>query len=171
MVCVAFVDDTWEIWNKLRLMCSHNPKLMLCLELTEDLPSAEELNRWLGEQVRSVIIPTRIFQSGGPRGTPKLPAVHEQFLFKLFHMRGVQYVLSGNSLLEGGSMAPYHFALLQLHRAAPKLTQQQMYEQSYWDVLQMPLQPLMDNLESSTYETFEYDQAKYENPFLPSPMY
>lgn len=58
-------------------------------------------------------------------------------------------------------MAPYHFALLQLHRSSPKLSQQQIYEQSYWDVLQLPLQPLMDNLESATYETFEYDQAKY----------
>ena len=31
----------------------------------------------------------------------------------------------------------------------------------YNDVLQAPLQPLMDNLESSTYETFEQDPVKY----------
>ena len=35
------------------------------------------------------------------------------------------------------------------------------YEHSYWDVMQAPLQPLMDNLESQTYETFERDAAKY----------
>lgn len=32
---------------------------------------------------------------------------------------------------------------------------------SYFDVLQIPLQPLMDNLESITYETFEKDPVKY----------
>jgi protein arginine N-methyltransferase 5 len=30
------------------------------------------------------------------------------------------------------------------------------------DTLQAPLQPLMDNLESSTYEVFEKDPVKYE---------
>ena len=32
----------------------------------------------------------------------------------------------------------------------------------YLDVLQAPLQPLADNLESQTYETFERDPVKYE---------
>lgn len=32
---------------------------------------------------------------------------------------------------------------------------------SYYDTLQAPLQPLMDNLESQTYETFEKDPIKY----------
>ena len=31
----------------------------------------------------------------------------------------------------------------------------------YRDVLQSPLQPLMDNLESNVYETFEKDNPKY----------
>jgi protein arginine N-methyltransferase 5 len=32
----------------------------------------------------------------------------------------------------------------------------------YQDYLQAPLQPLMDNLESATYETFEKDPIKYQ---------
>ena len=32
----------------------------------------------------------------------------------------------------------------------------------YMDVMQAPLQPLADNLESQTYETFERDPVKYE---------
>ena len=32
---------------------------------------------------------------------------------------------------------------------------------SYRDILQSPLQPLMDNLESNVYETFERDSPKY----------
>ena len=39
--------------------------------------------------------------------------------------------------------------------------QQQTFESPYYDFLQAPLQPLMDNLESSTYETFEKDPVKY----------
>lgn len=35
-------------------------------------------------------------------------------------------------------------------------------EAPYLDYLQAPLQPLMDNLESQTYETFEKDPVKYE---------
>ncbi|RHY30695.1 hypothetical protein DYB32_004091 [Aphanomyces invadans] len=36
------------------------------------------------------------------------------------------------------------------------------FEAPYLDYLQAPLQPLMDNLESQTYETFEQDPVKYE---------
>jgi len=41
-------------------------------------------------------------------------------------------------------------------------TQQQAFEAPYADFLQVPLQPLQDNLESATYETFEKDPVKYE---------
>jgi protein arginine N-methyltransferase 5 len=40
------------------------------------------------------------------------------------------------------------------------------YEKPYWDYLQAPLQPLMDNLESQTYETFEKDPVKYSQYVL-----
>jgi type II protein arginine methyltransferase len=35
-------------------------------------------------------------------------------------------------------------------------------EAPYLDYLQSPLQPLMDNLESQTYEAFEKDPVKYK---------
>lgn len=35
------------------------------------------------------------------------------------------------------------------------------YAQGFEDFLQNPLQPLMDNLESTTYEVFEKDPVKY----------
>ncbi|CAN1132181.1 Protein arginine N-methyltransferase 1.5 [Linum perenne] len=41
------------------------------------------------------------------------------------------------------------------------LPQQERYELGYRDFLQSPLQPLMDNLEAQTYETFEKDSMKY----------
>lgn len=44
----------------------------------------------------------------------------------------------------------------------PKLSDAELFEKPYWDYLQSPLQPLMDNLESQTYETFERDPIKYK---------
>lgn len=35
------------------------------------------------------------------------------------------------------------------------------YGQGFEDYLQIPLQPLMDNLDSQTYEVFEKDPVKY----------
>lgn len=37
------------------------------------------------------------------------------------------------------------------------------FAKGYWDWLQAPLQPLMDDLQSSTYEVFERDPVKYKN--------
>lgn len=38
--------------------------------------------------------------------------------------------------------------------------EQQIY--SFNEVVQIPLQPLMDNLQSSTYDVFEKDHVKYQ---------
>ena len=41
------------------------------------------------------------------------------------------------------------------------LTERQRFSYEFWDVSQIPLQPLMYNLESASYETFEKDPVKY----------
>ena len=46
-------------------------------------------------------------------------------------------------------------------RPAPNLKEK--FEKPYRDFLQSPLQPLFDNLEAETYETFEKDPIKYVN--------
>jgi len=43
-----------------------------------------------------------------------------------------------------------------------KLDEENIIEVEYRNYLQSPLQPLADNLESTTYETFEKDSIKYE---------
>lgn len=43
-----------------------------------------------------------------------------------------------------------------------KLDPENRVEVEYRNYLQSPLQPLADNLESTTYETFENDKIKYE---------
>jgi protein arginine N-methyltransferase 5 len=48
-----------------------------------------------------------------------------------------------------------------LFRKIDPVSEQELQEAGYRDYLQAPLQPLMDNLESATYETFEKDASKY----------
>jgi protein arginine N-methyltransferase 5 len=48
-----------------------------------------------------------------------------------------------------------------LFQSKPAHTPQEQFELPYHDYLQAPLQPLQDNLESQTYETFEKDPVKY----------
>lgn len=49
-----------------------------------------------------------------------------------------------------------------LFRKQPLASEQDALEAPYRDFLQAPLQPLQDNLESQTYETFERDGTKYK---------
>ena len=55
-------------------------------------------------------------------------------------------------------MAHIWFAMFQT-RPVPDTVSQ--FARGYEDYLQCPLQPLMDNLESQTYEIFEKDPIKY----------
>ena len=43
-----------------------------------------------------------------------------------------------------------------------KLDREEQIEVNYRNYIQSPLQPLADNLESATYETFENDSIKYD---------
>jgi protein arginine N-methyltransferase 5 len=48
-----------------------------------------------------------------------------------------------------------------LWTSRPPLDDTQAFESPFYDYLQIPLQPLADNLESNTYEVFEQDPVKY----------
>ena len=43
----------------------------------------------------------------------------------------------------------------------PPLSPMDLQMVNYQDVVQIPLQPLMDNLSSATYDVFEQDRTKY----------
>jgi type II protein arginine methyltransferase len=49
-----------------------------------------------------------------------------------------------------------------MFRSHDTLDEDEKAEVSYRNYLQSPLQPLADNLESITYETFENDTIKYD---------
>ncbi|CAM6114727.1 unnamed protein product [Calypogeia fissa] len=69
--------------------------------------------------------------------------------------------LHEDRLLAKHPLRPYWEYISHLYRKMDPATDQERFEIGYRDFLQAPLQPLMDNLEAQTYETFEKDSTKY----------
>lgn len=154
--------DGWEFWNRVRLLCDHNTRLQVALELTADLPTTDmELMRWLAEPVRAVLVPADIFLTN-KQGFPVLSKRHKTFLMQLFRNR-VQVILQGlpDGAANDGEREKYLHYIARLFQSRDPPTAQEQFELLYHDYLQAPLQPLQDNLESQTYETFEKDPVKY----------
>lgn len=61
----------------------------MCLELTQDLPSEAELDRWFGEPIKSVMLPTSLFLMNR-KGYPVLSVAHQKAMFKLFRVKYLQ---------------------------------------------------------------------------------
>ncbi|KAK9854496.1 hypothetical protein WJX84_003535, partial [Apatococcus fuscideae] len=177
--------DTWEWWHQLRTLCSHPARLGVILEVPASLPSQPEIRRWLGEPVRALLLPTHVFLTN-KRGYPTLSRAH-QSLVTLFLQHHVQVILTGpaHHSVPGAATADGQQAVqanganivlpdqhpLQVYleyisflfRRLPTPEAQELMEVGYRDFLQAPLQPLQDNLESQTYETFERDDTKYSS--------
>lgn len=154
--------DGWSMWNNFRLLCDQNTRLQVALELTADLPSTEcELDRWFAEPVRCVIVPVDIFLTN-KQGFPVLSKRHKAFLLRFFRYK-VQVVIQGASGEKESEedVSKYLHYIARLFQSKPALTPQENFELPYHDYLQAPLQPLQDDLESQTYETFEKDPVKY----------
>lgn len=149
--------DTWEWWNCVRNMCNNHKKLSPVLELNcKDLPSEEVLKRWLGEPLKAVIVPTYIFLTNN-KGYPVLPKNHQAFLKKLFKLN-VQFIISG-AVLHKDIM--FYYQYMDHLYGEQETDSVEKFSKGYEDYLQTPLQPLMENLESQTYEVFEKDPVKY----------
>jgi protein arginine N-methyltransferase 5 len=152
---------TWESWNRFRLQCHHHAKLGVALELTENMPSLVEQARWFAEPLKAVLIPTRIFITNS-KGAPVLSSAHVAFLHKVF-LHNVQVIITGSPVHGSpASRGIYQQYITHVFSKTPALSKADSFCQSYWDYLQDPLQPLMDNLESATYEVFERDPVKYQ---------
>ncbi|KAK9834250.1 hypothetical protein WJX81_000077 [Elliptochloris bilobata] len=190
--------DPWEWWYRVRCLCGQNAKLGVLLDLPLTLPPQQAIDRWRGEPVRAVALPTAAFVANR-RGYPTLPRAHQELLID-FWWQGVQVILTGQAhhappahaetggpsasgsggsavavAINGGAgpgvaaaggesdhpLRAYCEYLSYIFRKAPLPPEQELLELSYRDYLQAPLQPLQDNLESQTYETFEKDSTKY----------
>ncbi|XP_054276086.1 protein arginine N-methyltransferase 5-like [Macrosteles quadrilineatus] len=149
--------DTWEWWNSFRCLCRHDKKINAVLEMTTDLPSDEEIARWLGEPVKCIVISTSVFMTN-KKGFPVLTKAHQAVL-RAFSAVNVQVVISGS--LRHESYKHYAQYIDHIFQTLSTVDPLMSYGQGFEDYLQIPLQPLMDNLDSQTYEVFEKDPVKY----------
>ncbi|KAL2637605.1 hypothetical protein AAZX31_06G072300 [Glycine max] len=170
---VALVDY-WETWNSFRLLCEHHSQLSVALDILSTLPSPNSLGRWFGEPLRAAILHTDCFLTNS-HGSPCLSKRHQSLITGVFN-HSIQIIISGNSVHTKASMdandnsgtnsqrhplRPYLDYVGYLYQRMDPLPEQERFELGYRDFLQSPLQPLMDNLEAQTYETFERDAMKY----------
>ena len=84
-------------WNRFRTLCDSNKKIGVVLVLTADLPSEQEIERWTGEPVRAVVVPTSIFITN-KKGFPVLSRAHQNVV-RMFLKVG-QRVASRHSSLQ-----------------------------------------------------------------------
>jgi len=154
-------DGPWARWDRLRTLCDHSPALFVALELGPDLPDdfEAEAARWEAEPVKVLVLPCMSFLTN-KKGYPVLSKRH-QSVIKRFVKFNVQILVSGKVRHPSGRKV-YQQYLRHLYSTVGELTSEDEAEAPYLDFLQAPLQPLMDNLESQTYETFEKDPVKYE---------
>ncbi|PKA57891.1 Protein arginine N-methyltransferase 5 [Apostasia shenzhenica] len=176
------VNDSWELWNSFRLLCDHHSQLSIAFDVLSTLPSTNSLLRWFGEPVRAAMFHTDAFLTNA-RGYPCLSKRHQKLITAFFEL-SFQIIISGNLLHHipqerldvfppsdndcdgegapaGHQLKPYLEYVAYLYQKMDPLSEQERFEINYRDFLQAPLQPLMDNLEAQTYETFEKDTVKY----------
>ncbi|CAE6507758.1 unnamed protein product [Rhizoctonia solani] len=164
------LSATWQMWNTIRMICGPTQRVSVALDLTPALPALPGvLARWSAEHVQHLILPATTFIPNA-KGYPVLPKLMQGFLRDLFKNRP-NVILSktqANIHKLGGELAYAQYVRhlektspFNVARDAPGGLTVESFGRGYEDFLQAPLQPLMDNLASMTYEVFEKDPVKY----------
>ncbi|KAI8065879.1 PRMT5 arginine-N-methyltransferase-domain-containing protein [Gongronella butleri] len=154
---------SWQRWNRMHMLADHNTKIHVALKLTSDLPADDVLDQWIAEPVKALIVPHDVFIANS-KGYPVLPKRHQAFVKKVMDKLRPNILVTVPDVPPCANAVPssYHEYVRHLNRNLPELGAVDMFATGYQDYLQAPLQPLMDNLDNSTYETFERDPIKYQ---------
>ncbi|KAJ3273064.1 Protein arginine N-methyltransferase 5 [Terramyces sp. JEL0728] len=151
--------DNWEGWNKFRMLGSHSSKIQVSLNLDGEI-SENELARWLAEPIYCLMIPASQFLTN-KKGFPVLSKLLQKFFIQV-SKRATRFIVSFPSFNHNIGLETYQQYLNHLLLNAPEDSVIDKFAAGFHDYLQMPLQPLMDNLVSATYEVFEKDPVKYQ---------
>ena len=80
-------------WNSFRTFCANEKKLKLALEVSNDLPTRQDMDRWLGEPIGCVILKTKTFLTNN-QGFPVLSKAHQEFISRCLR-RNILVMISG----------------------------------------------------------------------------
>ncbi|TDG43025.1 hypothetical protein AWZ03_010547 [Drosophila navojoa] len=147
--------DPWSWWNELRFATKHNARAKVVVELSDsDRPSRECVRRWLGEPIEAIIIPSSLFVLN--RSNYYVLQKEWQTIVGHFISVRANIIISAKTNDKAISQyAEYAKKLISDHGDTHTLN-------SYENMLEIPLQPLFDNLDGDTYEIFETDPVKYK---------
>ncbi|XP_053695032.1 protein arginine N-methyltransferase 5 [Sabethes cyaneus] len=147
-------SDPWTWWNNFRSCADTDVHIKVALELTADIPNKQEIYRWLGEPVDAIVISSNIFLTNS-NNYPVLSKAHQELLVLFHRTFSCHFILKANP--EDKRLVHYSDYIKYILRN--NFVKDPM--QGYDDLLEVPLQPLYDNLDSFTYEVFEKDPVKY----------
>ena len=155
--------DMWLVWNKIKQFCGPNARLNVVLDVPADLPlKSSDIERWFGEPVTALRLSSRLF-TVGEDGIPALSDAHKSVIQQFLAIQHPQIVISGALVADIEQQGSnYILAVETLARESRFMTALEKFCIPYRDLLEVPLQPLGDNLESATYEIFERDPVKYD---------
>lgn len=157
-------EKAWRYWNEIRHCIGVVPgrRLHVVLDFsraaTAGVQEALHYQRWFGESVAAILLPTAIF-GADVDGNAVMQASVEQQLVHFMQYPGIKWVIEGECLSRSGYSAYRHYLTRLQNRRTPSW--EEVYLRSSVDQLQRPLQPLADHLASLSYEEFERDTVKY----------
>jgi len=176
-------EDSINAFDSLHRFCDGASNVGMMLTLDNDVRDVGNdaqtlvarqvvlLHKAIGSQLKAICFPTSVFLTN-KRGYPALSKTHQVLFTEVLGRIGktVRVLLEGPSKHEVGECGktkcvPYLQYIRHL-RQRPEIAQildspEASLEEPYLDQLQRPLQPLADQLEFQTYETFEKDPVKY----------
>ncbi|WWC58407.1 uncharacterized protein I303_100947 [Kwoniella dejecticola CBS 10117] len=159
-------SSTWEMWDCIRTLCNYHPRLSVTLDLSNPLPpSVGALARWTAEPVKYIWVPAGSFIPNA-KGYPVLSKACQAFL-RGMSKQNPTYVLHGTTTQKHTAGGPNAYLQYVRHITSAPAPANGLppsadeFTSGYADYLQAPLQPLMDDLGSATYDIFERDPVKY----------
>ncbi|CAK5061761.1 unnamed protein product [Meloidogyne enterolobii] len=161
-------EDCWLVWRNFRTLCNNCNHLFVGLAFTEDLgdefASYKQIQRWKAEPLSFIRIDYSLFVRGNGSEL-KLTDVHSKLLKNLFLNNQCQHLLLSSlnydELNELVFEEMLNGSLDCIKENNCKRVIEEEFLDEYMDVLQIPLQPLSNSLDSSVYNTFEQDKPKY----------
>ncbi|GMR43040.1 hypothetical protein PMAYCL1PPCAC_13235, partial [Pristionchus mayeri] len=167
--------EIWEIWADFRTMVGNFAGDRLCvgIKLMEDLDDefvdAQSLQRWQAEPVIMFTMETNVFTTNSRTGGADLAPAHTRLLETLWTSETMTAAVRGPLKDPRGARLQYAQAIRSIigplwlkKKLSKKPNFLDLSEVHYQDVIQKPLQPLADNLQSGVYNTFEADAPKYK---------
>ncbi|UMM25701.1 hypothetical protein L5515_005413 [Caenorhabditis briggsae] len=166
--------DIWTIWANFRQGCYNfsGVYLQAMLRIAGDLPDefvdTKRVDRWKAEPLGGFVVETDVYATDR-NGMASLSSAHISFLRQLWSSDDLRILVDPKTdtfLYNVTLKAEYALALRQAVRdvnyKSSESSTTSLAVSEYKDVLQAPLQPLSENLDSSVYNVFEQDKIKYD---------